>query len=245
MKTFPRTLALTAMLALASLPRRAEGEPDPQKAAQNLQNLLSKHNGDAIALAATLLGENANYRDRIRTLEGEVEKTKLPDGSVVLSKADAERYAAYQALGKPDELKTKLADGETATSELGTLKKRDTLRTVADKVGYKPSVLERLGGDLTFEEIEVDGEKAGEKVKTYGVKLADKVVPLDQYAKEQWGDFLPALAAQGGGNNQVQQRQNPITTPIVPLGGNGGLTSGARTPEQIAAEKRASGDYSM
>jgi len=242
MKTLSNRLLLSATLALAAFPHRAEGE-DPDKVARNLQGQLSKHNGDAMALAATLLGENATYRDRVRTLEGEVAQAKLPDGAVVLTKEQAAQWTEYQALGAPAEVKTKVESGTQASEKLAGFERREQLRGVAERVGYKPGVLEKLGGDLTFEELEVDGEKEGEKVKTYGVKGADgKVQPLTEYAKANWGDFLPALSAQGGEQQQEQQR---TITPRVPLGGAGAAATGGRTTEQIAAEKRQSGEYSF
>lgn len=238
--THRHTLLLTAALSLSALPPRAEGE-DADKAARNLQNLLSKHNGDAIALAATLLAENAGYRDTIRDQKATIEKASVPDGAMLLSKEQAEQWAAYQKLGAPADVEKGLTDGKAAGEKLTTLERRETLRTVADKVGYKAGVLERLGADLTYEEVEVPGEKAGETVKTYGVKGADgKVVPLAQYASTHWSDFLPALTTDGTRRTVEDTTQNRVF-----LGGNGGKDTQSRTPEQIAADKRASGDYSM
>lgn len=232
-------LTLTAALALQGQPRRAEGEPDP-KHAQNLQNLLAKHSGDAMALIGTLLGEAATYRETIRTQKDSLEKAALPEGAVVLSKEQAEQFTAYQKLGSPADVEKSVTDGKAATEKLTMLEKREGIRAVADKVGYKAGVLEKLGGDLTYEEMEVDGEKAGEKVKTYGVKGADgKVTPLSTYAKDNWGDFLPALTA---GEGRQQQQESAVR---VALGGAGSPATTSRTPDQIAADKRASGDYSM
>lgn len=242
MKTFPRSLLLTAALTLHALPRRAEGTDSGEgdKAARNLQNLLSKHEGNAIALAAQLLAENAGYRETIRTQKEDLGKAALPDGAVVLSKEQAAQWATYQALGAPAEVEKTVKDGREASERLTKLERRDTLRSVADKVGYQHEVLERLGSDLDYQEIEVDGEKAGEKVKTYGVKVNDKVVPVTQYASENWKAFLPALTTQAQGGPQRQE-----STVRVPLGGAGLPATGTRTPEQVAADKQASGDYSL
>lgn len=243
---FSPLLALSAALSLSKLPPRAEGE-DPDKAARNLQSLLDKNNGNATVLAGQLLAENAEYRRKNGELSGQLAtaQAQVPEGAVVLTKEQAAQWTEYQALGAPAEVKTKVETGAQATERLAGFEKKETLRSVAERVGYKPSVLERLGGDLTFEELEVAGEKEGERVKTYGVKGADgKVQPLAEYAQANWSDFLPALSAQGGSDQRQQERPNTIT-PRIPLGGAGAAATGGRTPEQIAADKRSSGDYQM
>ncbi|MFW6182844.1 MAG: hypothetical protein ACOC8X_03535, partial [Chloroflexota bacterium] len=66
----------------------------------------------------------------------------------------------------------------------------------------------RLAGDLTVElrEEQVDGKA----VKVPYVKADEEgdATPLADYAKEQWGDFLPALQAEessGGGRTFINQ----------------------------------------
>ncbi|GGR00245.1 hypothetical protein [Deinococcus ruber] len=245
-KTFSPMLLLSAALAFAALSPRAEGEPDEATKARNLQNLLDKNKGDAVALAAVLLAENNEARETIRNQKAELAKVQVPEGAVVLTKEQAAQWTEYQALGAPAEVKTKIETGAAAAEKLTGFEKKETLRTVAERVGYKPSVLEKLGGDLTFEELEVDGEKAGEKVKTFGVKGADgKVQPLAEYAKANWGDFLPALTTVQGGSTGGAGGGTGIVQPRIPLGGTGAPAGTGRTPDQIAADKRQSGEFSM
>ncbi|ULH15991.1 hypothetical protein MF271_04990 [Deinococcus sp. KNUC1210] len=148
-KTFSPMLLLSAALAFAALPPRAEGELDEATKARNLQNLLDKNKGDAVALAAVLLAENNEARETIRTQKAELAKVQVPEGSVVLTKEQAAQWTEYQALGAPAEVKTKIETGAAAAEKLTGFEKKETLRSVAERVGYKPSVLEKLGGDLT------------------------------------------------------------------------------------------------
>jgi hypothetical protein len=240
--TFSRSLFLTAALSLASLMPRAEGEPDEATKARNLQSLLDKKNGDAGALAAQLLTENNEARETIRTQRADLQKLQVPDGGVVLTKEQAAAWAEYQTHGTPAEVKTKIDTGAEAIGERDTLKQEKALTSVAEAAGYKPRVLgDRLTADkLTPEVREIDQE--GKKVKVVYVKGEDnKEHLLSDYAKAHWEDYLPALTAQGSGTSD--QQQQVVTR--VPLGGHGNAATITRTPEQIAADKRSSGDYSM
>ena len=157
----------------------------------NLQGLLQRHNNDAMAVIATLLSENHGYRERIRTLSGQVPA----EGAVVLVGEQAQAWQAYQQLGAAPDLQQRLAAAETAAGELTALKRQALIGQVAEAAGYKPSVLARLAGEqLGFDvrEAQVDGKP----VKTVVVKDGDTEAPLADYATQQWADFLPALQAQ-------------------------------------------------
>jgi len=187
-----------------------EGDPQGGNPAEALQKLLDKHKGDAMALAMTLLSENFDLRSKNRDL-----REKVPaDGSVVLSKADGERWEKFKALGKkPEDIAAALTQAEKDTVEAAKLRRKDNLRDVSD-VGYggsklKLSVLEDLDGkfpDAERPEYVVKEEKDGKAVT---VKHGGKELPLEQFAKENWADYEPALKADAG---QQQQRR----------GGNGG-----------------------
>ncbi|THF70494.1 hypothetical protein E7T06_07255 [Deinococcus sp. Arct2-2] len=243
-QTFSRSLFLTAALSLASLMPRAEGnEPDEATKARNLQSLLDKKNGDSVALAAQLLAENNEARETIRTQRADLQKLQVPEGGVVLTKEQAAAWAEYQAHGTPAEVKTKIETGAAAIGERDTLKQEKALTSVAEAAGYKPRVLgDRLTADkLTPEVREIDQD--GKKVKVVYVKGEDnKEHLLSEYAKANWEDYLPALTAQGSGTGNEQQQNNVLR---VALGGNGSSATTTRTPEQIAADKKSSGDYSM
>ena len=170
---------------------------------QNLQGLLQRHQGDAMAVIATLLSENHSLRDERRTLRGQ-----LPaQGAVVLSAEDATRWQAYVQLGAVDALTQQLQGAQTTQAELASLRRESLLGKVQEVSGYKASVLGKLPGadtlDFQIREVEKDGKKA----PTVIIKDGDKEAPLADYAKANWADFLPAL--------QVTQSPQPTGTTFV------------------------------
>lgn len=178
--------------------------------AQHIANLIARQGGHDNALRQ-LMQENYQYRDQNRQL-----RERVPDGAVVLSGDDVQRWRDYQVLGQLDELRTRLTEREQAQTELATLRTQATIRTVAEAMQWKPSVLERLAGNVTFI-TKTEGDKT-----TITVKDGDVETPLDAYAEKHWGEFMPALTIdsnparrgtgfvhQGGGN---PKKDDPITT---------------------------------
>lgn len=174
-----------------------------------IKALIEKHNNDMRSVIDKLYSENYSYREKIRDLKDQVKEaqTQTPGrNQAVISKDDAELLEQYKALGDIETLKKQQGELTTATEELGALRKRDTLREVAEAAGFKLPVLERLGADLEFEIKEV--EKDGEKTKIAHVKNGDEITPLSDYAQANWADFLPSLKAEPQG-----QQQPPVTFP--------------------------------
>ena len=175
------------------------------------QRLLDRYKNDGIALAGQLFSENYQHREKLRQLEQQLTETagKVPAaGTVVLSGDEAKAWAAYTALGKPEEVKTYLDERTQLQGKLQGMERETTLRSVADVVGYKPSVLANLdrmakaeGKALAFDvrDTTVDGKP----IKVAYVKDGDKETALTDYAASNWADFLPALAAQGGAQAQT------------------------------------------
>ena len=89
-----------------------------------------------------------------------------------ISQQDLDLFERYKQLGEPDTLETSLA-------EKNQLERSTTLSAVANNKGYKVSVLEKLTEGL---ELTVDGEN----VMISGT-------PIEDYAQQNWGDFMPAL----------------------------------------------------
>lgn len=212
------------------------------------EDLITQY-GSADAALTKLRKDRAKMRRRLETMQNQgrvtIDSAELqsevhelervnedllkrvpPDGAVVLSAADAKAWEAYRALGKPDEVKTKLEQGEKDASEAATL--RDTTQTaeMGAALGWKPDVLRELkqakGVHLEMREVEVDGTgaNAGKKVKAKvpHARPADKadapLVPLEEY--EPLKPYHPALKAEpsderdrrpsGGGPNYPPQR---------------------------------------
>jgi len=183
-----------------ALKERINQMPDENdKGAEGLQKKLEKFNGDALALATDLWADNYKFREQAREAKAKLEETekKLPaEGAVVLTKADAERWKAYQELGKPEEIKAAVAERDTLKTENATVKREQTLRDVADVQGWNYSVIKRLADGLEFEI--VDGkDKDGKAVKSANVVIVtgDKreSKPAAEYAEKEWSEFLPSL----------------------------------------------------
>ena len=226
-----KLLALTAALACRDR-KTGEGEPnpaDPPKLTERefedkrRTDLAQKSHDQLVSRQIELERDVAKYRAR-----------SAPEGSRVLTAEEATAYDAYVALGVPKELKTRLEAGQQAETDLQGRKRGDTLREVAEVAGYKPAVLGRLSDGLEFEisSSEVDGKP----VKTVNVKGADgKTTLLNEYAKANWADVEPALAA-GTGPGGQQQTQQPAPF-ALPLGGAGTAVTGT-TAAQALNEKR-------
>lgn len=207
---------------------KADPPADPAGAFEGLKR---RYDNDLGVVAQKLFDENYQYRTRIRDLEAETTdlKGKLPaEGAVVLSGDSAAQWEAYRALGKPDEIKTTLAEGRQ-------LKRDGLLRQAADAHGYKPAVLSRLAGNLAIElgETEVDGQK---KPVAYVVE-GETRTQLDQYAQSKWSDFMPSLQpaqSQGGGAGQSNG-----TTFVQQKSGGKATGSGDKVKEFISQQRDA------
>lgn len=196
------------------------GNPPPKLTAAEL---LARYGASPERLAENLekaYGENFSLREKNRGLTGEVTTLKAnqrPDGAVILTGDDAKAYEAYTALGKPDELATIKTERDTLATEVATTKKQSLLRDVAEIAEFKPAVLTRLGGDLDYVIKEVTEGEVTRKAAYVKTEQGEK--PLTEYAQAQWGDFLPALTATGGTEQQGQRTQG---VPFPAMQGSGG-----------------------
>lgn len=148
--------------------------------------------------------DNGKQRDEIRDL-----KAKVPEeGTVTLSKERADALSAYEALGKPADLKAQV--DKLPELEAGIARRdREAAREAAAKtLGIEGKDLASFAGadDLTYEvrdqEVERNGKK--EKAPVAYVKDAEgKEHPLADFGKEKWGrPFEAVLTAKDeeGGN---------------------------------------------
>lgn len=195
-----------------------EGDRLERRLTEAFENLAGREGGrDAAGIV--LLQENRSYRERIRELERQVEQLQgqVPaEDAVVLDDEQAQQWQAYQDLGTPDEIRQQRGDYES-------LQRRQVLTQAAAAHGYKAPVLERLAGDLT---VEMREEKQDDKPVqvAYVVPGEDgngQAARLDQYAKEHWSDFMPALAAGGQSNEGGQGRTFVTQSPAGDEGGKG------------------------
>ncbi len=188
--------------------------------------LLSKYNNDAPAAINQLLTENFKLREDKRELKKQIEeaeKGKPAEGSVVLSKADGEKWKEYQALGKPDEVKAAIGERDTLKGEVATAKRDQSLREVAEVEGWNYAVLKRLAGELNLEIAEgTDDKGAAKKFANVVLKNGERTETklASEYADKEWKEFLPSLkvseepAGKQAGTQYVKQpgaKSQPVT----------------------------------
>lgn len=160
----------------------------PADVMQSLQNLVARSGGSDRA-SELLFNDNKTLRDEIRDLKKQLPK----EGAVVLSQADADELASYRAYGKPDELKTKLDEGETAKQEAAKAAHERKIAKLASAKGLQNNaLLQTLLRDVDFD---VTGEGESQSVI---VKAGGKDLPFDEYTKSRpdLEAALPALQAQ-------------------------------------------------
>ena len=190
-------------------------EPNTDNKAEALQKALAKHQGDAMALAAFLFSDNYDLREKNRKLK----ETIPAEGSVVISKSESDKLEAYKALGKPEDLKTRLDAHATMETENAELKRDGLLRDVAESAGWKVSVLKdrdkAFGAKLEY----LFKEEGEQKKKVPYVKTEQGEVSLDKYAADNWADYLPALKvdSQQSNGTRVHGSQANAGTPAKDL----------------------------
>lgn len=147
----------------------------------------------------------ARYRTRARDAENELATVRsASEQQPKATKEDLDELTAYRALGKVDEVKTKVETGTTATQELTTLRRESTIRKAADVAGYNFDVLrDRISNqELLVREVDEDGQK----VERVFVKPENgNETPLADYAAQNWKAYLPALVAESNGEQTTSR----------------------------------------
>lgn len=204
------------------------GGDGDDKARRNLQNLLAKKDGDAIALAGDLLAENADLRGKNREL-----KTKVtPDGAVILSADDAAKWTAFNELGTPDDVKRRLDGTEAIATENADLKAEKVIAQAAALSGFKPDVLADLAKTKGFT-LAVEGEGESARVlANYKEGEADASKPLSEYASEKLAAYLPSLQAA-----EIVPQKPAVAFPRGAAPGGG--SAGKNVWDKIREEKKA------
>lgn len=133
--------------------------------------------------------DNANYRQRIRDLEG----AQPEEGSVVLSGEDAATYKALLDGRTLKDTATLVASGQDALAKLAERESEDRLRTVAEATGARLSVLKLAPGvkDLSFK-VEQNGEGKTVKVE-YDKDGKASTETFGDFAKREWPDLVDVL----------------------------------------------------
>lgn len=183
--------------------------PDDDKDIQaSLQKLLDRHNGESETVAGLLFRENHSLREDKRTLRvrvDELESKKPSEGSMVLSKEEAEAWTAYSELGKPEEIKEKIGKVSEYEGELSQIKRRGALSEAAKIINANGDVLSRLipaDSEILLKDVNVtkDGKSSVEKVPF--IKTSSGETQLSQFIDVDLKDFHPAIYNQPKGQAQ-------------------------------------------
>ena len=187
-----------------SVPQPAGTVPNTEPPAANIQGLLTRHNGDAMAVIATLMSENHGLREKNR----EVRKAVPPDGSLVLTGDAAGHWGVIQSAGGYATLKERLTKGEEALKFQAAVEKSKLYAEAGEVTQFNPVVLEEI---LSAKGI-VPTITRGDKGKVATVTIDDKTMSLAEYAKQHLSHFLPALQASPGTPNAPQVRGGTTDT---------------------------------
>lgn len=213
---------------------KGDGEGrDADEMAARVASLLAKHEGRPDDAVRLLLKDNYDLRDRHRRYKADHEKklselqAKLPaDGSVVLDAGAAEELRRYREAfgeegfqGKLDRLK-QLEDAEAERRHLGEV------AALAQRAGYSsPAVLAAVlkAEGLTLDRFVSEKDGANWRVFVLNDAADPKAgrVPLAQWEREKWSEFLPSLRAASG-------RARP-----EPMGGGGPSPDRQRDADHI------------
>lgn len=174
----------------------------------------------------------AGYRTTARTAEANLatEREAIAKKAVI-EPSELTAYEAYKTLGTPDEIKTKIANGETAASEAANLKRDTVIRDAASATGYNLPVLRDRVGTLSVQvrEIETDGQKTPTAFIT---DSAGKEHNLSEYAEKEWSVYLPALVASDGSESNDRI---PATQSTQRIPNQGGSRNSVRNGTQAAS----------
>lgn len=195
-------------------------QPEQPSARRRASDVLEQYGGDAIRMSeklADVLNDNHKLRETKRDLTAQLEtlKAQTPtEGALVLSKDDAARWQAYQALGTPDDLGKVKTEAQTATERLAALEREATLRQAAEAHGYKAGALAKLpslaGQAITIKDVPGDDGTAAPRAFV-------GETPLPDYITQHDADLLPALmvsAPQPGGTHYPRQATGDAPKPV-------------------------------
>lgn len=212
----------------------------PADVVKSLENLIAR-SGGSDAASVLLFNDNKGLRAEIRQL-----KEQLPaEGAVVLGKEDAALFDAYKELGKPEEVKTRLDEGETAKAEAAKAAREKQIARGAEVLKLQNNaLLQKL-----LEDVELDVQGEGDK-QAVSVKVGDKTYSFDDFAKTrpELEAALPALQANGNQNN-TQNHSNRGA--FLKQGVNGGAAQNkyerirSEVKEKQEGERREASDLKL
>lgn len=176
---------------------------------KGFHNLLERFGGNGRRAAEHLYRLNYRGREKARLLAEEIDtlKRQLPGkGRTVLPQREADELKAYRALGKPNDIRSRLNAADQAVQELDTHKKDSLLRDVAEVEGYNFKALKGAASDVQYavREVEADGKKQRRAFVITRNGDQTQETPVKDWFAQNRDYLLPALTATTDGNNRQQ-----------------------------------------
>lgn len=223
---------------------------------QMLQALIARNSNSVDATAMHLMQRNYSLRGKLRDERQKVAtlEEQLPaDDAVVLDAAQAKLWTAFQALGKPDEVKANLDKLKTLTEyeslgtvddlkkkagqadsdakELSTLRRGETLRKAATLAKYPADsfvkILNKIEPDLKieFESVQVDGQQVERPVAVFKKDGTERKEPLTDYLKANHAEMMPALETGAGSGGTGNTGSGVVPVPEHTRAASAGASS--------------------
>lgn len=187
-------------------------------AVQGIADRLITRHGTADRALEVLAGENFDYRETIRQRDQEIAQLRarqVPDGGVVLTGGDVQRWEKFNKLAvtDPDKVAERLARADTLEADASKTSAKTVHEKAASAFGYNPDVLSDLitqrglAVELRDAVIVTNG-KSETKQLPFVRKANDANAAwqrLDEYAANDLKFYLPALTTkpQGGDANNA------------------------------------------
>lgn len=159
----------------------------------------------AVKHNAKLLSEKSTAEGKVTKLESDLESARagnLGRGQTAISTSDAKLLDQYKALGTPDEVGTKLAQGKTDAEELATRTRSETLRKVAKAHNYNEDAFALLSDLPDFVSRPSKDGKATEwfaQIKDDKGVITEKPVKEFVESSEKIKPFMASLTAKSDG----------------------------------------------
>lgn len=220
-----------------------DGENESELRDAGFASLISRYKEDATGMAKDLYADNFKLRSRNTKLKSDLDDAKKlapSEGSVVLDATQATAWAAYQALGTPEQVKTAVEERGSLQGRLDTMEREGSLQRVATLAGFNVDVLkdadaltERDKGKKPIFSVK-KATVEGKEVETPYIKVGDEEKPLAEYAQENWSRLLPSLT-NGSEANNSSSRSSGTYFPSQHQGSGGGGSKPQKASQQVAA----------
>lgn len=209
------------------------GEKKERQVSDVVRSLIRRY-GDAHTALGVLAGENRDYRRRHQRDQATIQdlQGKVPEDGIVLTKDQVKQWEAYQAMGKPEEIKPKLEKLPELEGKVAAQARKELLKAaagaVAPNVSWNPDALEELvtakGLDVEMRDVtekNANGEEVTVKrphVRPSG-KADDPFVPVSTWVEQNAKVWTPSLTAGATTNGGTNGGQPPVPGTGLPVPG--------------------------